>query len=132
MHTYKRSVILQLGVFGFFFLYGIDNIIKSLLAPSMAFSIIELVVLLLVLGAGIYFYFTTPKDIVYVVNKSDIDKIKYSLYAISVGLIASIFSSGLGVDSSLYQYINIATGSVIALVGLLGVYVGVKIFKNNQ
>lgn len=132
MHTYKRSVILQLGVFGFFFLYGIDNIIKSLIPPNMVFSVIELVGLVSILGLGIFFYFKTPKDIIYVVNKSDIDKIKYSLYAISVGLIASIFSSGLGVDSSLYQYISIATGVVIALVGLLGVYIGVRIFRNNQ
>ena len=132
MHTYKRSVILQLGVFAFFFFYGIDNIIKSLVLPNMVFSIIELVSLVLILGVGLFFYFKTPKDIVYVVQKSDIDKIKYGLYAISIGLIVSIFSSGLGIDTTAYQYINIATGAIIALTGVVGVYIGVNIFRNNQ
>lgn len=132
MQTYKRSVVLQLGVFGFFFFYGLDNIIKSLIDSSLVYSIVELVLLLVILGIGLFFYYKTPKDLLVVVTDKEIKQIKLSLYSVSAALIISILISGLQLDANLKQYLEIATGVLISLSGLFGVYLGVGTLQKNK
>jgi hypothetical protein len=132
MQTYKRSVVLQLGVFGFFFFYGLDNIIKSLIDSSLVYSIVELVLLLVILGVGLFFYYKTPKDLLVVVTDKEIKQIKLSLYSVSAALIISILISGLQLDANLKQYLEIATGVLISLSGLFGVYLGVGTLQKNK
>lgn len=132
MQTYKRSVVLQLGVFGFFFFYGLDNIIKSLIDSSLVYSIVELVLLLVILGVGLFFYYKTPKDLLVVVTDKEIKQIKLSLYSVSAALIISILISGLQLDANLKQYLEIATGVLISLPGLFGVYLGVGTLQKNK
>lgn len=132
MQTYKRSVVLQLGVFGFFFFYGLDNIIKSLIDSSLVYSIVELVLLLVILGIGLFFYYKTPKDLLVVVTDKEIKQIKLSLYSVSAALIISILVSGLQLDANLKQYLEIATGVLISLSGLFGVYLGVGTLQKNK
>ncbi len=132
MQTYKRSVVLQLGVFGFFFFYGLDNIIKSLIDNSLVYSIVELVLLLVILGVGLFFYYKTPKDLLVVVTDKEIKQIKLSLYSVSAALIISILISGLQLDANLKQYLEIATGVLISLSGLFGVYLGVGTLQKNK
>lgn len=132
MQTYKRSVVLQLGVFGFFFFYGLDNIIKSLVETNLIFSIIELSALVLILGVGLFFYYKTPKETLYVVKQTEINRIKLSLYAVSAALILSILVTGFQLNETASQYLNIVTGALISLSGLYGVYLGMEIVKNNK
>lgn len=132
MQTYKRSVVLQLGVFGFFFFYGLDNIIKSLIDSSLVYSIVELVLLLVILGIGLFFYYKTPKDLLVVVTDKEVKQIKLSLYSVSAALIISILISGLQLDANLKQYLEIATGVLISLSGLFGVYLGVGTLQKNK
>ncbi|MBM7453511.1 hypothetical protein JN09_000841 [Acholeplasma morum] len=132
MQTYKRSVVLQLGVFGFFFFYGLDTIIKSLIDSSLVYSIVELVLLLVILGIGLFFYYKTPKDLLVVVTDKEIKQIKLSLYSVSAALIISILISGLQLDANLKQYLEIATGVLISLSGLFGVYLGVGTLQKNK
>lgn len=132
MQTYKRSVVLQLGVFGFFFFYGLDNIIKSLIDSSLVYSIVELVLLLVILGVGLFFYYKTPKDLLVVVTDKEIKQIKLSLYSVSAALIISILISGLQLDANLKQYLEIGTGVLISLSGLFGVYLGVGTLQKNK
>jgi hypothetical protein len=132
MHAYKRSVVLQLGVFGFFFFYGLDNILVTLVERTLPIIIGELVVALIVLGVFLYFYYKTPKEVVYVVKKTSMDKIKYVLYIVAFSLILSIVFSGFQAIEGLEIYAEIITGAITSLAGLYGVYVGLEIIQQNK
>lgn len=132
MHAYKRSVVLQLGVFGFFFFYGLDNILVTLVERTIPIIIGELVVALIVLGLFLYFYYKTPKEVVYVVKKTSMDKIKYVLYIVAFSLILSIVFSGFQAIEGLEIYAEIISGAITSLAGLYGVYVGLEIIQQNK
>jgi Ca2+/Na+ antiporter len=132
MHAYKRSVVLQLGVFGFFFFYGIDNILFTLIERTIPVIIGELVVTLVLIGVFLYFYYKTPKEIVYVVKKTSMDKIKYVLYTVAFSLLLSIVFSGFQAIEGLEIYTEIITGAITSLAGLYGVYVGFEIIQQNK
>jgi hypothetical protein len=132
MHAYKRSVVLQLGVFGFFFFYGLDNILATLVTRTLPIIIGELVLVAVILGVFLYFYYKTPKEVVYVVRKPSMDKIKYVLYTIAFALIISIVFSGFQAIQGFEVYADIITGAITSLAGLYGVYVGFEIIQQNK
>jgi Ca2+/Na+ antiporter len=132
MHAYKRSVVLQLGVFGFFFFYGLDNILFTLMDRTIPVIIGELVVTLILIGVFLYFYYKTPKEVVYVVKKASMDKIKYVLYTVAFSLLISIVFSGFQAIEGLELYAEIITGAITSLAGLYGVYVGLEIIQQNK
>ncbi len=132
MHAYKRSVVLQLGVFGFFFFYGLDNILASLVARTLPIYIIEAVIFLAILGVFLYFYYKTPKTVVYVVKKPSMDKIKFVLYTIAFALILSIIFTGFQAIEGFEIYAEIIAGAITSLAGLYGVYVGFEIIQQNK
>lgn len=132
MHAYKRSIVVQLGVFGFFFFYGLDNILVTLISRPLALLIAELVIIVAMLAAFTYFYRKTPKEVVYVVQKASMDKIKFVLYTIAFALIVSIIFNGLGAIEGFELYAEIITGAITSLAGLFGVYVGFEIIQQNK
>ncbi len=132
MHAYKRSVVLQLGVFGFFFFYGLDNILFTLMERTVPVIIGELVITLILIGVFLYFYYKTPKEVVYVVKKAAMDKIKYVLYTVAFSLLISIVFSGFQAIEGLELYAEIITGAITSLAGLYGVYVGLEIIQQNK
>ena len=132
MHAYKRSVVLQLGVFGFFFFYGLDNVIVTLVPRNIPIIITELIIGLAILGVFLYFYYKTPKEVVFVVKKASMDKIKYVLYTIAFSLILSIVFSGFQAIEGFEIYAEIIAGSITSLAGLYGVYVGYEIIQQNK
>lgn len=132
MHAYKRSVVLQLGVFGFFFFYGLDNILFTLMERTIPVIIGELVITLILIGVFLYFYYKTPKEVVYVVKKTAMDKIKYVLYTVAFSLLISIVFSGFQAIEGLELYAEIITGAITSLAGLYGVYVGLEIIQQNK
>ncbi len=132
MHAYKRSVVLQLGVFGFFFFYGLDNVIVTLVPRNIPIVITELIIGLAILGVFLYFYYKTPKEVVYVVKKASMDKIKYVLYTIAFSLILSIVFSGFQAIEGFEIYAEIIAGAITSLAGLYGVYVGYEIIQQNK
>ena len=132
MHAYKRSIVVQLGVFGFFFFYGLDNIIVTLISRPLPMLIAELVIIVAMLATFTYFYRKTPKEVVYVVQKASMDKIKFILYTIAFALIVSIIFNGLGAIECFELYAEIITGAITSLAGLFGVYVGFEIIQQNK
>ena len=132
MHAYKRSVVLQLGVFGFFFFYGLDNILVTLVERSLPIIIGELVIALIILGVFLYFYYKTPKEVVYVVKKASMDKIKYVLYIVAFSLLLSIVFNGFQLIEGFDLYAEIISGAITSLAGLYGVYVGIEIIHQNK
>lgn len=132
MHAYKRSVVLQLGVFGFFFFYGLDNVIVTLVPRNIPIIITELIIGLAILGVFLYFYYKTPKEVIYVVKKASMDKIKYVLYTIAFSLILSIVFSGFQAIEGFEIYAEIIAGAITSLAGLYGVYVGYEIIQQNK
>lgn len=132
MHAYKRSVVLQLGVFGFFFFYGLDNILFTLMERTVPVIIGELVITVILIGVFLYFYYKTPKEVVYVVKKAAMDKIKYVLYTVAFSLLISIVFSGFQAIEGLELYAEIITGAITSLAGLYGVYVGLEIIQQNK
>lgn len=131
MQTLKRSIILQISVFGFFFLYGLDNIIKTLVKPNLIYNLIELLILLSVLGFGFYIYRKTDKNDYVVINKKQLNGTKYALYAISIGLILSILLSNVGLEQPLESYLQIFASAVIAISGVIGTYIGFEITQKK-
>ncbi|MCV2232399.1 hypothetical protein N7548_06130 [Acholeplasma manati] len=132
MHAYKRSVVLQLGVFGFFFFYGLDHILSVLVTRNLPILIAEGIITLIILGLFIYFYTKTPKDVVYLVKKPSMDKIKIVLYTIAFALILSIIFTGFQPIEGLELYIEIVAGTITSLAGLYGVYIGIEIIQQNK
>lgn len=132
MHAYKRSIIVQLGVFGFFFFYGLDGVLVTLVERSLPFIITELSIALVILGLFLYFYYKTPKEIVFVVQKASMDKIKIVLYTIAISLIVSIVFSGISAIQDFEMYAEIITGTITSLAGLFGVYIGFEIINQNK
>lgn len=132
MHAYKRSIVLQLGVFGFFFFYGLDNILVAFVERNLPVFIGELFIFLLILGVFLYFYYKTPKDIVFVVKKHHMDKIKYVLYTIAFALILSILFTGFQAAEAFAVYADIIAGAITSLAGLYGVYIGFEIIQQNK
>ena len=132
MHAYKRSIIVQLGVFGFFFFYGLDSVLVTLIERTLPFIIVELSLFFIILGVFLYFFYKTPKEIVYVVQKSSMDKIKVVLYTIAVSLIVSIVFSGIQAIEDFQMYAEIITSTITSLAGLFGVYIGFEIMNQNK
>jgi hypothetical protein len=132
MHAYKRSIIVQLGVFGFFFFYGLDGVLVTLVERSLPFIITEFSIALVILGLFLYFYYKTPKEIVFVVQKASMDKIKIVLYTIAISLIVSIVFSGISAIKDFEMYAEIITGTITSLAGLFGVYIGFEIINQNK
>ena len=80
----------------------------------------------------LYFYYKTPKEVVYVVKKTSMDKIKYVLYIVAFSLILSIVFSGFQAIEGLEIYAEIISGAITSLAGLYGVYVGLEIIQQNK
>jgi hypothetical protein len=90
------------------------------------------VLVAVILGVFLYFYYKTPKEVVYVVRKPSMDKIKYVLYTIAFALIISIVFSGFQAIQGFEVYADIITGAITSLAGLYGVYVGFEIIQQNK
>ena len=61
MQTYKRSIVMQMAIFLFFFIYGLNDILGPLIARESVYKVIQVIAFLGVIIGGIIWYKKTLK-----------------------------------------------------------------------
>ena len=126
MQTYKRSIVMQMAIFLFFFIYGLNDILGPLIARESVYKVIQVIAFLGVIIGGIIWYKKTLKTDIVVITEKEMNKMKYTLYVISGALIVGIIASGM---PNIIFYFRIFSGAVICLTALYGFYLGHNVIK---
>ncbi len=129
MQTLKRGIIVQIVMFIFFFLFGIDYILRELIVRGTLFIVIEFVCLGLLVALGVTWYLLTKKDAIIIADKQLVNYTKISLFIVAGGLILSVLSYAFG---SVKQYVLISSGIIVGLAALFGLYASLKMLGANR
>lgn len=129
MNILKRSVIFQVVLFTFFFFFGTDYILRQLLTHDLIYTIIEVSFLGLVVIGGIVCVLRTNKEAIIVVSSSDINKTKFGLYGIALGLLVGLIG---GVWLEYQDYFLIIAGAIMSLSSLFGLYLTIQMLFDEE
>ena len=132
MQTLKRSIVVQIVMFTFFFFFGVDYILRELVQRTTLFTVMEFVFFGLVLGGGITWFFLTKKSDVLVVDQKYFNQVKIALYLIAGTLLLSIISDFFSSPKNVQEYLLIISGALISLVAIYGLYISIKIFLSGD
>lgn len=127
MQTFKRSIVLQMAMFMFFFFFGLDDILRALISRTTIYTVFEGVGFVLVIAVGFIWFNKTPKDLIVVVTDKEMTKLKFALYVIAFALIIGLLTSGTAGNMLYYR---VLTGTITSLAALFGFYTGYLISKN--
>lgn len=130
MNVYRKSLVVQLMLFGVFFLIGANVILTHYLSetlPWLTYVIISLLVLGGVLGFIIY---RRPDTRISVVTPKEMSMLRYLLYGYFFFYILQMILSSVQVIKDNYlDLLNVGTGSILMLIALYGGYTLYKILK---
>ncbi|NLN50866.1 MAG: hypothetical protein GX149_04510 [Acholeplasmataceae bacterium] len=132
MQTLKRSIVVQIVMFTFFFFFGVDYILRELVQRTTLFTVMEFVFFGLVLGGGITWFFLTKKSDVLVVDQKYFNQVKIALYLIAGTLLLSIISDFFSSPKNVQEYLLIISGALMSLVAIYGLYISIKIFLSGD
>jgi len=127
MQTFKRSIVLQMAIFMFFFFFGLDDVLRALIQRSTIYTIFEGVGFVLVIAAGVIWYLKTSKETIVIVTDKELTILKYVLYVIAFSLILGVLTSGF---ENGQLYFRILSGAITSIASLFGFYTGYLISKN--
>lgn len=132
MRNEKRTVVMQIVMFTFFFFFGLNYILKELIEQTTLYNIIELSFLGLILIGGLVWFFVTKKDDIIVVDTVFLNQTKISLYLIAGALLLGIVSGFFGESSIASKYLLVLSGSLMSLFSLFGLYVSIKAYLSGD
>lgn len=132
MRNEKRTVVMQIVMFTFFFFFGLNYILKELIQQTTLYNIIEISFLGLILVGGLVWFFTTRKDDIIVVDKIFLNQTKISLYSIAGALLLGIVSSFFGETTDVHKYLLVISGALMSLFSLFGLYISIKAYLTGD
>lgn len=132
MRNEKRTVVMQIVMFTFFFFFGLNYILKELIEQTTLYNIIELSFLGLILIGGLVWFFVTKKDDIIVVDTVFLNQTKISLYLIAGALLLGIVSGFFGESSIASKYLLVLSGTLMSLFSLFGLYVSIKAYLSGD
>lgn len=127
MKVYRKSLVIQLLLFIVFFLMGGYVIVEHFLAATNQWIGFVLLGLLVVFGILGFYLYKKGDQRVSVITEKEMKLIKYLLYGYFGVYILEIF---LGTVKSLDKdLIAIATGSILMIIALYGIFIQYRILK---
>lgn len=132
MRNEKRTVVMQIVMFTFFFFFGLNYILKELIEQSSIYGTIEIAFFIAIIAGGLVWFFTTkPTDII-VVDKKFLDQTKITLYAIAGALFLGISSMFFKDNVNVQKYLLVISGGLMSLISLFGIYVSIKAYLSGD
>lgn len=132
MRNEKRTVVMQIVMFTFFFFFGLNYILKELIEQTTLYNIIEISFLGLILIGGLVWFFTTKKDDIIVVDNVFLNQTKISLYLVAGALLLGIVSGFFGEASTAHKYLLVLSGALMSLFSLFGLYISIKAYLTGD
>jgi len=130
MNVYRKSLVVQIMLFGIFFLIGGNVILNHYLGASLPWLTYVIIALLVTVGVLGFIIYRRPDTRISVVTPKEMSLLRYLLYGYFFVYIVQMILSGVQVVRESYlDLLNIATGSILMLVALYGCYVLYRIIK---
>lgn len=130
MNVYRKSLIVQIMLFGIFVLIGGNVILNHFLGATLPWLSYVIIALLVVSGVLGFIIYRRPDTRVSVVTPKEMSVLRYLLYGYFFIYILQMILSGVQVVKANYlDLLNVATGSILMLVALYGIYVLFRILK---
>lgn len=129
MQAYRRSFLVQMILFGIFFLMGGNIILDFYLGAQLPW--LNLVVLVLLIGMGVFGFVMYRKNdqSVVIVTQQEINTLKYLLYGYFIIYLGHIILSGVaGVPQEL---LTLVVGVLLMGSALYGLYLHYKILRTK-
>lgn len=130
MNVYRKSLVVQVMLFGIFFLIGGNVILNYYLGASLPWLSYVIIALLVTVGVVGFIIYRRPDTRVSVVTPKEMSLLRYLLYGYFFIYIVQMILSGVQVVRDNYlDLLNIATGSILMIVALYGGYILFRILK---
>ncbi|MBU1093390.1 MAG: hypothetical protein KKH01_02895 [Firmicutes bacterium] len=130
MNVYRKSLVVQLMLFGVFFLIGANVILTHYLSETMPWLTYVIISLLVVGGVLGFIIYKRPDTRISVVTPKEMSMLRYLLYGyFFFYILQMILSSVQVIKDSYLDLLNIATGSILMLIALYGGFTLYKILK---
>lgn len=130
MNVYRKSLVVQVMLFGIFFLIGGNVILNYYLGASMPWLSYVIIALLVTVGVLGFIIYRKPDTRVSVVTPKEMSLLRYLLYGYFFIYIVQMILSGVQVVQENYlTLLNLVTGSILMIIALYGGYVLYKILK---
>lgn len=132
MKIEKRTIVMQIVMFTFFFFFGLNYILKELIVGSQLYVNLVLVFFLLIIIGGLTWFFATKKDELLTSENSFLTQTKWLLYIIGGALLLGIASEFFPKGDIISKYILVTSGAFMSITSLFGIYISVRAFLSNE
>lgn len=132
MKIEKRTIVMQIVMFTFFFFFGINYILRELIETSKLYENLVLIFLGLIILSGLTWFFATKKDELITSKKQFLTQTKWLLYIVGGALLLGIASEFFKDGSLVPKYILVFSGGFMSITSLFGIYISVKAFLSNE
>jgi len=132
MKIEKRTIVMQVVMFTFFFFFGLNYILKELITESSLYDNLVLVFLGLIIVGGLTWFFATKKDEMITAEKTFLTQTKWLLYIVAGALLIGIVSAFFPEGSNASKYILVFSGAFMSITSLFGIYISVRAFLSGE
>jgi hypothetical protein len=132
MRIEKRTIVMQIVMFTFFFFFGLNYILKELIVDNNLYDTLALVFLGLVIVAGLIWFFATKKDELISAEQPFLNQTKWLLYIVAGSLLLGIVSAFFPAGNDISKYILVSSGAFMSITSLFGIFISVRAFLNNE
>lgn len=132
MRNEKRTVVMQIVMFTFFFFFGLNYILKELIPQTRIYGTIELSFFAVVIVGGLIWFFRTKPDDIIVVDNKFLNQTKISLYLVAGALFLGIISMFFKETNNVEKYILVTSGALMSLFSLYGLYISIKAYLSGD
>lgn len=132
MKIEKRTIVMQIVMFTFFFFFGLNYILKELISDSSLYDNLVLIFMGLIIIGGLIWFFATKKDEYVSSEKAFLNQTKWLLYIVAGALLIGIVSAFLPEGSDISKYVLVFSGAFMSITSLFGIYISVKAFLTGE
>ncbi len=132
MQNEKRTVVMQIVMFTFFFFFGLNYILKELVPQSTVYGTVEIIFFVILIAGGLFWFFKTKATDIIVVDNKFLNQTKIALYLVAGALFLGITSMFFKGNANVEKYLLVISGALMSLFSLFGLYISIKAYLSGD